>query len=142
MKRQCWAWILLLALGSMLMVGCDKGDDGEENTEESSESSEGETESTGNAEEVEALRAAFEADVNCQTLAACCASPEGQSYQALGVSLDGFCEQVTAMQDFETQVENMAEPGYQSTLCRNRLAALAGMGNASNPLPEVCQAPE
>lgn len=144
MKKACWVWILLLVVSSFSLVGCDSGDDGEEGAEESSEESESpEGATAGDAEEVEALRAAFEADTNCQILVACCASPEGQSYEGFGgVGLDVVCEQVTAMQDFQNQVDNMTDAAWQSTSCRNRVAGIAGMGTASNPLPEVCQAPE
>ena len=90
------------------------------------------TKRAGKADE---LAKAWEADANCKALSTCCAAVAGTDW---GKTLDGFCGQVKGLQDWPGQVKNQVDPALQASDCKNRVAALSGMANASNPLPDGC----
>ena len=91
----------------------------------------------GGSEKATALKDAWKASQDCQVLESCCAGLAGSSWES---TLEPLCEQIKGLQDFETQSKNMVDPSFQSSDCRNRVAALAGMGSGGNPLPDVCLA--
>lgn len=91
--------------------------------------------SAARAEKANALAKAWEADANCKALSTCCASLAGTTWEQ---TLTPFCGQVAKLQDFNSQAQSMVDPGLQSKDCQNRVQMLAGMANASNPLPDGC----
>jgi hypothetical protein len=92
----------------------------------------------GNAAKVEALKAAWEAAPECKALVSCCAAIPGSNYEQ---TVGPICEQVKTYQDFEQQAENLVDPGWQTTLCKNTFESMHSMANAANPLPEGCAKP-
>ncbi len=88
-------------------------------------------------ENAAALAKAWEADANCKALSTCCGVMKGSQWEQ---TLTPFCAQVVKLQDFKAKAQSGVDPSLQTNDCKNRQKALAGMANASNPLPEGCVA--
>jgi hypothetical protein len=131
---------IAMLMAAMTLASCKSSSDtpGQSAPESAPESAEPPPPpSGGNADRVAALEEAWNTAADCQLLARCCAGVGGTSWEQ---TLQPFCQQVQDLQNFEQQVENLVDPAWQTTDCRNRVTALSGMGNSANPLPPACAA--
>lgn len=95
--------------------------------------------SAKDAAKVDALRAAWGADANCQILVTCCSAVRGTNFEQ---TLTPICNEVkTKLVDFAERVKGMTDPASLASDCKNRVMGVAMMGNQSNPLPPACLAP-
>ncbi len=125
MRTGLWIVALALALG-----GCNK-----KSEEQGGGAPPAQPAGGAAVEKAAALKAAWEADANCLSLAKCCTEIVGTGFEQ---TIGPLCEQVKTFQDFEQQAENLVDPAWQSTTCKNTLEAVGMMGNASNPVPASC----
>ncbi|MBI5487771.1 MAG: hypothetical protein HY905_10600 [Deltaproteobacteria bacterium] len=128
MRKLVWIAMLVLAMGA-----CKKKSEGEGGGNAAPPPAGG---GGGNAAKAAALKAAWEANADCQSLVKCCAAVPGTTWEAtIGV----VCEQVKTYQNFEEQANNLVDPAWQDTVCKNTLDSTGMMGNEANPVPEGCK---
>jgi hypothetical protein len=131
MRTSAWILVFALALGGCGKKSEDKGG----GTAPAAEPAGGG--GGGGGAKAAALKAAFEASADCQSLVKCCAEIVGTGWvQTIGP----ICEQVKTMQNFEEQANNLVDPEWQGTACTNALQAASMMGNDANPVPASCAA--
>ncbi|MBI5501055.1 MAG: hypothetical protein HY907_12490 [Deltaproteobacteria bacterium] len=123
-----WIVMLALALGGCKKKGEEAAGGGGGNTPPAA--------GGGNAAKAEALKAAWEANADCQSLDKCCANVPGTTWES---SLGIICEQVKTYKNFEEQAKNMVDAAWQDMTCKNTLDSAGMMGNDSNPVPEGCK---
>jgi len=128
-RKLVWIAMLVLAMGA-----CKKKSEGEGGGGAATPPTAGG--GGGNAAKADALKAAWAANADCQSLDKCCANVPGTTWEStLGV----ICEQVTKFKNFEEQANNLVDPSFQDNLCKNTLDSAGMMGNEANPVPEGCK---
>ena len=91
----------------------------------------------GEGEKAAALKAAWEADTNCQNLEKCCEVVKGTGWeQTIGL----ICKSLETYKNFEEQAKNLMDPAGQAQICKATLQNAAMQGNDANPVPEPCAA--
>ena len=126
-----WIGLLVVAL-SVCAVGCDK-----EQPDAKSAGPPAAEKTTRRADDASALEQAWKKEAACQQLQRCCEGIAGSSWET---TLKGFCNQVKAQMYFDKQAQGGMKPAYLAKRCGNSVKGMAGMANASNPLPKACQA--
>jgi len=83
------------------------------------------------------LKAAWEADKNCQSLVKCCEEIKGTGWEQ---TIGALCKALPEMMNFEERAKNLVDPAFQANHCKNALQSAVMMGNDANPVPASCAA--
>ena len=91
----------------------------------------------GRGKRVAELKAAWDADKNCQALVKCCEEIKGHRWEQ---SIGTICKSLPQMMNFEQQVKDLVDVAWQAHHCKNVLQSVGTWGNEDNPLPAPCAA--